>query len=301
MIGLCCQYLENKKNKYVNITNEKTLRYNEYLKNKYSNDKIIDTWKNNIDGMFNIIKKCNELNIKVFRISSNLFSLYDSCENLLENDELKLKLNGVGKYCIENNIRLTSHPDQFVVLSSNNKDVIDKSIKMLEHHAWIFDNMGLDKTPYYSINIHGGKRGNLKVLIDSINTLKENVRNRLTLENDELSYNVKDLYEVYKEVGVPICFDSHHHTFNTGDYVDEKAFDISLSTWKHKPMTHLSNTDPNNINGNFQDRRKHSDYVHYIPSYQLKYNNENKIDIDFEFKMKNIAIFKAVKDFGIVL
>lgn len=54
-------------------------------------------------------------------------------------------------------------------------------------------------------------------------------------------------------------------------------------------------------NGSFTERRKHSDYVHYIPEYQLKLNNENILDIEMEFKMKNLAIEKAVKDFGLIL
>jgi len=52
-------------------------------------------------------------------------------------------------------MRVTTHPSQFVVLSSLNPNVIKNSIEQLKHHAWIFDKMGLDESPYYLINIHG--------------------------------------------------------------------------------------------------------------------------------------------------
>lgn len=81
----------------------------------------------------------------------------------------------------------------------------------------------------------------------------------------------------------------------------DEGLELAMKTWSVKMLTHLSNTDPLCVNGSFKDRRKHSDYVHYIPDLQRKWNDENKIDIEFEFKMKNLAIRKAIKDFGIVL
>jgi len=73
-------------------------------------------------------------------------------------------------------------------------------------------------------------------------------------------------------------------------------------TWgTYTPMTHLSNTDPSMVNGSFKDKRKHSDFVHYIPEYQRVANNNKSIDIDFEFKQKNLAIFQAIKNFEITL
>ena len=201
-----------------------------------------------------------------------------------------------------NNIRITTHPDQFVLLSSNKEEVNNKSILMLEHYGWIFDCMELPKNNYYCINIHGGTKGNSNILISNINKLSNSVKSRLTLENDERSYSVKELYEVYLQTGIPIVFDSHHHTFNAENLSIEEALNLSIETWnKIKPLTHLSNSNPDFVNGSFLDRRKHSDYVYSICEYQKILNNENKIDIDFEFKMKNFAIKKAIKDFDIVL
>jgi len=307
-IGLCCQYLEpivkkSGKTEYQNILNERNLQYGQFLNNKYSNNEIHQVWINNVNNLFSAVKKIQSEGFKVFRVSSNLFPLYDSLTDMLKSsDEIKSVLKKIGSFALENSIRLTTHPDQFVVISSNNPSIIAKSIKMLDHHAWIFDSMGLPESSYYAINIHGGAKNNSDVLVQSIKTLKPNVRSRLTLENDERSYSVANLFEVYSQTGVPVLFDSHHHAFNEDGMSGEEAFDKSCSTWGSiKPLTHLSNTEPGMENGSFTERRKHSDYVHYIPDYQLKSNNNNQIDIEFEFKMKNLAITKAVKDFGINL
>ena len=306
MIGLCCQYIESKTNRngkteFINIIDEKGLQFGQFNKGKYSKSQIHSVWENNTNELLKIIKRCYSEGINSFRVSSNLFPLYDMLEDDLQKcNTVKSILSEIGLFATSNKMRLTTHPDQFVVISSNKEEVIEKSIKMLDHHAWVFDQMNLPETPYYAINIHGGTKGNSEALINSINKLNNNTKNRLTLENDERSYSVKDLYKVYEETGVPIVFDSHHHTFNDCDLSLEDAFILSKKTWGAiKPLTHLSNTDPLLIKGSFTDRRKHSDYVHYIPEFQLKANNNDEIDIDFEFKMKNIAIKKASEDFGI--
>jgi UV DNA damage endonuclease len=308
-IGLCCQYLEFEKNNssgepvYKNIMSESNLQYGQYCKGKYNTNKIESTWISNINNLFSAIKRINSEGFKVFRFSSTLFPLYESEQNLLNNSlEIKNILCQIGKYVKDNNIRITTHPDQFVVISSNKQDVINKSIKMLEHHAWIMDNMELPESQFYCINIHGGTKGNSNILIDSIKKLPKNVKSRLTLENDEKCYNVKDLFEVYEQTGTPIVFDSHHHSFNDNKMSSYDGFLLSKKTWGEiKPLTHLSNTTPGLENAVFNKKRQHSDYVHYIPEWQKEQNNINLIDIDFEFKMKNLAILKAINDFNIIL
>jgi UV DNA damage endonuclease len=307
MIGLCCQFLEQKisakgKISYKNIFEENSLQYNRFLSGKYPQKQILAVWLNNISKLQENLPKIFNLGIKSFRLSSNYFPLFDKLDNQLENNqEIKDILADIGNFINKNQIRVTCHPSQFVVLSSKNPEVIKNSVINLAHHAWIMDCMGLGYTPYNAINIHGGAKGELKTLIEQTNVLPDNIKSRLTFENDEKCYNVDNLYTVYQETGIPIVFDAHHYSFNKGNLNEEEAYQKSISTWKCKPLTHLSNTEPELKNGSFTERRKHSEYVYYIPEYLIRDNNLNQIDIDFEFKMKNLAIFKAVKDFNILL
>lgn len=306
-LGVCCQWMEEKKSrtgtsKWVNGLEERNLQYGAFLNNKYTNQQIIDTYKNNLDNIKSKLPFIISLGVKSFRISSNILPLIDRVpDEVRYSTEVLNSLAELGKVILENNIRFTVHPDQFCVISSKNPEVIKNSFQILEHHAWIFDQLGLPQNNYYAINIHAGVKDQFAVVVDSINKLPNNVRSRLTLENEELAYNVEELYNIYKETGISIVFDSHHHSFNPGKLDGKDAMELAISTWKEKPLTHLSNTEPGLENAKFQDRRKHSNYVHYIPEYQLEANNSNRIDIDFEFKMKNEAVLKAVKEFGINL
>lgn len=295
---------KNGSSELVNILNERHLQFGRFNKGDYSDTDIHEVWLNNTTELLSVLKRIKKEGYSLMRISSGLLPLYDLVPDKLKADQKVLdKLKEIGDFVKTNNMRVTQHPDQFCVLSSDNPNIIDKAIVILEHHAWIFDQMGLDKSPYYAINVHGGKKGNTSVLIDVINTrLSDSVKNRLTLENDERGYSVKELFKVFEKTNVPIVMDTHHHTFHPDDLSMEDALDLCIKSWKEiKPLTHLSNTTPGSEKAGFTERRKHSDYVHYIPECQKTANNLGQIDIEMEFKMKNLAIEKAVIDHGLIL
>ncbi len=285
---------------YINLAEEKNLQLNRFLSGQYSDQKIIETWLNNLNGLERIIKRSFSEGIKVFRASSNLLPMWDKVPHLHSETTILAKLKEIGNFVKSNSIRLTQHPSQFCVLSSQKDSVIKNSIEILNYHNWIFDKMELDDSPFYAINIHGGTRGESAKLISTISNLSS--KKRLTLENDELSYSVRNLLSISEKTSIPVVVDSHHHSFNQDGFSLEEAFQEGMATWgKTKPLTHLSNTEPGWETGSFQDRRKHSQMVHYIPQIQKDLNNDDKIDVDFEFKMKNEAIFVAVKTLGIKL
>src|SRR6185436_5173541 len=231
-LGICCQYKELSEKGIVNLCDEKHLLFGQFQNGKYSNIRIEQTWEHNSISLLNIIKRIHNEKVKVFRISCGIFPLYDCVSHLLYNSQsIKDVLKDIGSFIKTSGIRLTIHPDQFVVLSSNRPEVIAKSKNILQHYGWVFDQIGLNQNPFNPINIHGGVRNNHNILIDSIKTLPIEVKSRLTLENDESSYNVLDLYKIYEETGVPICWDSHHHSFNNASLSNEEALDISKNTW----------------------------------------------------------------------
>lgn len=301
MLGLCCQFMVPKKNSnvYYNVSEEKNLQLNQFINNKYSKERILDTWKNNISGFLKILKHAVNDRIYSVRMSSNILPMWDKLDYLHENKEIDNLFKTVGLFAKEHNIRITCHPDIWCVLNSDSQSVIDNSINQLKYHAFMFDKMSLSQTNYNLINVHGGKRNNLTQLIKTINTLPDNIKNRLTLENDERSFSVKQLHEVHKETGVSLVFDIHHHSFNQDSLSVQQAVELCQSTWKEKPLFHLSNTEPGNESGSFSDRRKHSQFIHYIDPYFLSLVKEDKIDCDIEAKQKNLAISDLRKKFDI--
>jgi len=307
--GVCCHWLEEKihprssKKEYVNIFEEKTLQLGRYRQGKYTPEMLSGTYIHNAKRLAEMLPKIYRAGVKLFRISSAMFPLADQVDkSLWKNPEVVKYLSEAGAFIKAKNMRVTTHPGQFCVLSSDSDAVVEKAFVELAIHGWMFDVMGLDQSPQFSINIHGGKSDRSSRLIEQIKSLPDNVRKRLTLENDESAYNVIDLLSIHQETGVPVVWDSHHHTFNPNHLTMEEAFAATAETWPAgiRPLQHLSNTEPNLINGNFMDRRKHSDMIHYVPDVQLLALRDDTVDVEIEAKNKNLSVFDLRTKFTIL-
>ena len=175
--------------------------------------------------------------------------------------------------------------------------VVDNCIKDLTIHGDEFDMMGLSRTPYNKINIHlggayGDKEASMKRFVKNFPRLPESVSSRLTLENDDKAsmYSVKDLYYgIYKQCGVPIVFDYHHHRFCDGGMSEQEALEMAISTWPKDitPVVHYSERRSKERLDESIRPQAHSDYVYdYIDNYG------NDIDIMIEAKHKELAVQK---------
>jgi UV DNA damage endonuclease len=311
-IGICCQWLAPKTKKkrdgttvveYLNLVEEKALQLGRFESGAYTNEQIASTYANNIDEVSKILDTiATSSSVRHFRISSNLFPLMDKVSrDLWDNSDIRSCLAALGAKIRRLGFRVSTHPGQFTVLSSDTESVVESSLKEIENHNWVFDSMELDSSAQYPINVHGGKSNRAEKLADSILRLSAAARNRLTLENDESAYSVKELLPVSKKTGVPIVFDSHHHTFREDGLSGAEAAEEAMNTWAPWiiPIQHLSNTEPEHQNGSFADRRKHSFALHYIPDYQLKMLNSGLVDIEMEFKGKNLGVLPYLEGTGI--
>jgi UV DNA damage endonuclease len=239
-------------------------------------------------------------NIKFFRLSSALVPWGDGLDltTLKDYDEISIALRRAGDYAKANGIRITSHPGPFVVLTSPKENVVEAAIKDLELHGKIFDLLGLSQTPYNKINIHcngvyGDKLSAMNRFCDNYLKLSDSVKKRLTVENDDKAtmYNVKDLMYIHNKINIPIVFDYHHHTFNTGDLSEEEALKLAITTWGDiTPVVHYSESKALHEENNKLKPQAHSDYIKSLPNtYGLN------VDIMVEAKAKELAILPFIK------
>ena len=112
----------------------------------------------NCKDLYKILEWNNENGFNFFRITSNLFpwSSEYKLSDMPDYEEICSVLSDVGKYIHDNNMRITSHPGPFNVLTSPHPHVVDNCITDLSIHGEVFDLMGLSRTPYNKINIHIG-------------------------------------------------------------------------------------------------------------------------------------------------
>ena len=250
----------------------------------------------NVKDLVHIIKCNNEMRIKQFRMSSDIFPwmAYYQLDELPDYEEISDYLYMAGDEASDKQ-RLTFHPGHFNVLGSPNPTVVNKTIKELNQHSEIMNIMGLSRTHYNKINIHiggayGDKQATLDRWINNYHKLNFSTQERLTVENDDKAsmYSVKDLYEgIYKRIGVPIVFDFYHHKFCTGGLTEQEALELALSTWEDDitPCTHYSESRRKEHLDESIKAQAHSDLIYNkIPTYN------NEFDCVVEAKHKELAI-----------
>ena len=244
-------------------------------------------------------------NIEVFRISSEIApwaSEYD-IESLPDIVEISHYLAMAGEYARSIGLRVSFHPGQFNCLASEKEHVVLNCLKDMEIHGKIFDLMGMPQTPQSKINIHLGSTcgGQLDVAADNFcrnfERLSHSVRSRLTVENDDKAamFSSKFLYEnIYKRIGVPIVFDSHHFELGPQDAPYDESFLMAYESWPEgvRPVCHHSNGKKEYEDPTTRSAAAHSDY------YYKPFDSCGKsVDIVLESKMKEISLLKYRKDF----
>jgi UV DNA damage endonuclease len=145
-----------------------------------------------------------------------------------------------GRFARDNALRLTFHPDQFILLSSPHPAVTESSLAELDYQAEVAEWVNADV-----INIHGGgaygdKCAALSRLSKVLQKLPDRIRSRLTLENDDRVYTPRDLLPFCRSEGVPLVYDVHHHRCLPDGYSVAQATDLAAATWNREPLFHVS-------------------------------------------------------------
>ena len=265
----------------------------------YVSELIIENLKDTLKVLDYNLKN----HIYIYRLSSDSFPWMSEYEfSDLPNFKLiQILMAQIGEKIKSNSIRCSYHPAPFNVLASENPSVVEKTIKELNKHAELMDLMSLDKTTFYPINIHINttkptREEAAQRFVDRFPLLSESCRKRLTLENDDSpnQYSVKMLYDwVHTKIGIPIVFDQHHFNYGPQDQTMEEALRLAHSTWKTRPMTHMSS--PKTLEDTSGRQTAHADYIYEeIKTFGLDF------DTELECKMKDLALLRYRKQFQLI-
>lgn len=220
-------------------------------------DKLWDIIKHNVVAAKNIVTYVSHLHpqLRMLRLGSDVCPAYthpDYAYFYQRSDVqsfLHKYLSEVGNIARQHNVRLSFHPDQFVVITSENEGIVENSLKELEYHTDIAKMMGYGKTKLdFKINVHlSGKRG-VDGFMSAYNRMSPELRNMLTLENDEFQSSLDDVLLLKDYIGVVL--DVHHHWIATGEYIkhDDDRIKKIIESWcndgvDRRPTIHYSVSD----------------------------------------------------------
>lgn len=248
---------------------------------------------NNMAVTLESVKYCSERGY-CYRLSSDLFPLvtYDKAgirmEDLPQLDRIHGAIDKIRSHVLETGTRISTHPDQFNVLASENVESLERTVRELNFQSWFMDMIGCPADYNSPINIHVNNNAGLPKEIVTrfkrgLSLLDENCRARLVVENDDkpACWSVRKLScHLHDETGCPLTFDYLHNKCHPDGLSEEQALRVCYDSWgSYRPLFHYSESrDESNP-------RAHADYPESSPEmYGLDF------DIDFEFKMKNKAV-----------
>ena len=281
----------------LNATSSTNLTFTEFNKNK-DYKKLDNIIKSNLEDLIKILNYNIKNNIHFYRLTSKLIPLSTHKEvNFEYIDRYKPYYDRISSIINENNMRVDVHPDQFCVLNSTKKEVIDASIDILMYHFSILKTLKI-KNPIIILHVGSsvfGKEQSIKRFINTFNRLPDYLKKVIALENDDKVFNAFDVLNLCKKLNIPFVFDFHHHRCNPCDNIESLMEDI-LNTWKNiNPKMHISSSK----NKTKKEFRSHSDYINYEDFNDLiklikPYNKD--IDIMIEAKMKDDSLFRLVRE-----
>jgi UV DNA damage endonuclease len=143
-------------------------------------------------------------------------------------------------------VRLSTHPGQYVVLNSEDPGVRAAAIRDLELQAALMDAMELGREAVVVVHVGGGAGGRAAGLdrwVAGFESLSERARSRLVVENDDRTFGLRDVLSLHGRTGVRVVWDALHHACHDPDGIPPReALQLALATWPagEVPKIHYS-------------------------------------------------------------
>jgi UV DNA damage endonuclease len=246
--------------------------------------------------------------LRMYRLSSGVVP-YGTHPDLPELDyrrqlaECEEGLAELGGRARELGLRLSTHPGQYTVLSAPDPELVRKSALDLEQDAALLDALGTGPEAVVVVHV-GGAYGDRPAALDrwalAWERLSEPARRRVVVEHDERLFDLADVLELHRRVGVRVVFDLHHHRLNPAPGLEDPADALAAAyaTWPAdvRPKAHLSSPRTDlpepGVNGRLRLPRldRHADVVPPWELAQLLAAAPGPLDVMLEAKAKDLAV-----------
>lgn len=287
--GLCCQFADAGVH-----FRQATHRYVARLTPPNDRQYLRDIARANAIALAHAVLRCDEMGIGAFRISSQILPLAThpvsgyTLDSLDDDGVITRSFAAAGALAREHDIRLSFHPDQFVVLNSTREQVVEASVRELDLQASLGAIVGADTVTLHVGGMTDGKEASLSRLERNLDRLSAATRERLALENDDRLFTVRDLHPLCMRTNVPLVYDVHHHRCNPDGFDVEAATALAVDTWRgREPWMHIASPRDGHDASN---PRPHADYIdpNDFPTEWVG----RDITIDVEAKAKDDAILR---------
>jgi UV DNA damage endonuclease len=262
-VGFCCKWIDHphqingvgpKDDAKLYNTKTTTISWLNRQTREVAEQRLWDIMVYNIEALRLMVERVSGLehNLRMCRLSSDILPGYtepnwsyyyrrSDVRAYLERHFLRL-----GDLARSRDVRLSFHPGQFVCIVSDRPEVVNNSLLDLEYHTDMARYMGYGKSKLdFKINVHLSGRLGIEGFDAAWNRMSPELRNCLTLENDEYQTTIDQLIPLSHRVG--LVLDVHHHWVTTGEYIESNDERIKkvIESWCHdgvdrRPVIHYS-------------------------------------------------------------
>lgn len=287
------------------VTSSSTVTFTNYSRIESSEkklEKLKTVTLSNLNGLQELLKYNIENNIHFYRITSALIPLvtHPDVGYWGHREIFKKDFEYIGKIIKKSKMRVDTHPDQFNVINSINPKVVKNTItNLMRQVEWLEDMNLSNKEGKMVIHVGGatgGKEEALKRFVNNFKDFPKEIKTRLIIENDDVTYTAKEVLDLCKIIKTPMVLDVHHHNCNNNHESLEDMLDDILNTWIDEdipPKMHFSSPKEH------EKDRRHADFIdatEFINFLEIAKKLNRDFDMMLECKEKDVALFKLVQD-----
>jgi UV DNA damage endonuclease len=264
----------------------------------YSRKRLLETVENNLQALGEILAYNVRHGILFFRITSDLVPF--ASHPVMRVDwraHFQNVFHTLGRFIRKNGMRISMHPDQFVLINSPRRDVHRRSVRELAYHADLLDAMELDTTAKIQLHVggvYGDRDRSLARFERRYAKLSRAIRRRLVIENDDRCYPAADCLALHRATGVPVLLDVFHHALLNGGEPMADVLRACAGTWATKqdglPIVHYSSQKRGGSRGRHAETLDRRDFVRFLAS-----SRGTDADVMLEIKDKEKSALRALK------
>ena len=205
--------------------------------------------RTSIEALHGVLGYLGRHDIRMYRLTASL-APYATHPDLpqfhAQVEECRGELAALGEQARAQDVRLSTHPGQYVVLNSEDPAVRDGAIRDLECQAQLLEAMGLGPEAVVVLHVGGAAGGHaagIDRFLAGFERLSEAARERLVIENDDRTYALSHVLDLHRRTGLRVVWDILHHHCNDPDGIpDREALEAALATWPagQTPKIHYS-------------------------------------------------------------
>ena len=331
-IGFCCKWIDRPDQVDGIKAKDDCKKYNTgsttvaWLNRQTREQAVSKLWslmEQNIESIRLLVGRVGDLepDLRMVRLSSDILPVYTEptwswfWRQADVRDYCEKHFSMVGDLAREKDVRLDFHPGQFCVLSSDNDDIVDRSIEEFEYHVDMVRWMRFGQSfQDFTVNVHIAGRRGPDGIRSALSRMTPEARNCLTIENDEITWGTDASLELVDDCA--LVLDIHHHFIKTGEYIDadDDRFKRVQDSWRGiRPMIHYSVSREDLLVGHTLTRRPelapllesghkkaklraHSDFYWNTAVNEWALSFRPVADICCESKAKNLASFALYEE-----